>query len=418
MRWYYQVIALVLILLAGVAGLAAGARWHKELSPKKKTAAAKQLWWDPMLGPASISKKPGISAMGMKLVPYHPQKGHPGEVTVDPAIRQDMGVQTARVRRINLRSTVHTVGYVRVPQGNMSNINLKIGGYIEKLYANTDGEMVSKGQKLFTLYSPQLLVAEEEMLTAQRGVKGLGKHADPALARQAKMLLSTAKRRLRLWGIGGRVVAKVLSTGHAMTYVPFYSPFAGEIMDKKIVEGSFVKPGQQLMTIANHSVVWINAHIFSQQLPWVTLGQRMTARVDGLPGKRFGGKVIFISPTMDLHTRTVVVRCRVKNPEMVLKPGMFARVRIRTKALKHALAVPHSAVLETGRKNIVFIAEKHGHFLPRRVKLGVSGAHGMVQIRHGLKQGERVVTSGEFLLDVESSTNEAISKFAGAKGGS
>ncbi len=417
MRWTRQVVVLLLVIFALVGGLAAGVHWHasvdKVLGFNKKTKH-KQLWWDPMVGPSSIRDKPGVSSMGMKLIPYNPnkQKGAAaGEVIIDPAIQQDMGVQTALVHRTNLSRTIHTVGYVRVPPGRIASINLKISGWVQKLYATYDGQMVAKGQKLFTLYSPQLVVAEQELLGARRNLQSLGAGADKSLKRQAASLLKIARQRLRYWSISRAQINHLLTTGRVTEAIAFTSPISGEVMDKRVVQGSAVMAGKTVMRIANHQVVWIDAQVYSYQLPWVAAGQNVVARVDGVPSRTFTGRVIFIAHSMNPKTRTVDVRLQVSNRRMALKPGMYAHVAIATAPLKNVLVAPRAAILETGTKNIVFVAQKQGHFLPVSVRIGRSGGHNLVQITKGLKAGQQVVTSGQFLLDVESRTQEAFADY-------
>jgi Cu(I)/Ag(I) efflux system membrane fusion protein len=370
-------------------------------------------WWDPMLGPKSIADHPGKSAMGMDMVPVYANQGGP-EVRIDPALVQNMGVRTAKVTRGPLMKTVRTVGLLRLPEPGLHDVSLKVSGWIDKLYADQDGMHVVKGEPLFDLYSPDLQVSEQELISAVKSAKTLDANASPAIRQEAQTLIDSAKRKLRLWDVAEADIETIASADQPPKDVPFRSPATGHIEDKVIVQGSAVQMGMKLLRVADHTLMWVDAQVYEEQLPVVKLGQKVVVTVDGIPGKSFEGAVSFMYPHVDHTTRTLSVRVTLENPNFELKPGMYATVEIKTQPTPDTVQVPREAVIDTGTRQIAFIAESEGHFTPRQVRMGITGDNDMVEILDGLAPGEMVVTSGQFLMDVESRTIEATQKLSSA----
>jgi Cu(I)/Ag(I) efflux system membrane fusion protein/cobalt-zinc-cadmium efflux system membrane fusion protein len=366
-------------------------------------------WWDPMLGPSSISDHPGKSAMGMDLVPVYGQSGGP-TVVIDPTVVQNMGVRTVKVTRSPLTQTVRAVSLLKLPEPGMHAVTLKVGGWINKLYADEDGKLVKQGEPLFDLYSPELQVAEQELIAAVKSEESLPSDAEQTLRRDAHSMVESARRKLQLWDIADSDIDAIAKADRAPTVVPFRSPATGHIEDEAVVQGSAIRPTMKLMTIADHRRMWLDAQIYPDQIPAVKLGQTMTAVVDGDPGRTWKGTVSFIYPRLDPVSRTLSVRMTLDNPDFALKPGMYAVARIATQPVKDAIVVPREAVIDTGARQIAFVDQGSGHFQPRIVRTGASGDDGKVQITDGLAPGEWVVTSGQFLMDVESRTMEATQK--------
>jgi RND family efflux transporter MFP subunit len=395
---------------------------HMDLTPLNEANGAPSggpkkvlYWWDPMLGPSSISDKPGKSAMGMEMVPVYEKDASAGSsVTIDPTVVQNMGVRTTPVVRGPLETSIRAVGLRKVPQPGLHDVSLRVGGWVEKLYAATEGIHVHKGEVLFDLYSPDLLVAEEELISAAGARKSLGAGTSDVLKKEADGLLASAKRKLALWDIAQEDIDAIAAAPHAPRTVPFRSPASGAVVELSIVQGSAVQAGMKLMRVEDHSALWLDAEVYEGQVPLVSLGQSVEATLDGMPGAVFAGKVSFITPHVDHMTRTVTVRTTLDNPDAKLKPGMYAAVRIVARPVEDALLVPREAVIDTGTRKIAFVAGDQGHFNPRNVKTGLAGDGGRVQILEGLAPGEMVVTSGQFLLDVESRTTEAIDKLRSA----
>jgi Cu(I)/Ag(I) efflux system membrane fusion protein/cobalt-zinc-cadmium efflux system membrane fusion protein len=394
---------------------------HMPLTPMKSANSddppknGKQLWWDPMLGPSSVTDHPGKSAMGMDMVPYTPQGGG-SEVVIDPAVVQNMGVQTAPVTRGPLHKTVRAVGVFKIPEPGLHDINLKLGGWIDKLYADQEGMHVMKGEPLFALYSPELQVAEQELISAVQSRAALGDDASPTLRKEADGLIASARRKLELWDVDGQEIDAIAKADRPPRDVVFHSPATGHIEDKAIVQGSAVQAGTKLMGVADHTEMWLDAQVYEEQIPLVRMGQPVEVTVDAVPGKTFTGKVTFIYPHLDHMTRTLMVRATFDNPDFELKPGMYADANVVTEPVPEAIQVPQEAMIDTGTRQIVFVANGDGHFGPRTVRAGLRGDDDRLQIVEGLAVGETVVTSGQFLMDVESRTNEAIAKLRGGSG--
>lgn len=370
-------------------------------------------WWDPMLGPSSISNHPGKSAMGMDLVPVFEDQASSGpSVRIDPAVVQNMGVRTAAVIRGPLTATVRAEGMLEVPEPGLHDVTVRINGYIEKLYADTEGMAVSKGQVLFDLYSPDLLVAEQELISAEQNLKALDANASQAARTDAQNMVDSAKQKLRFWDIADQDIDAIAAATVPPNTVPFRSPADGHMVDKGVVEGSAVSAGMKLMRIEDHSSLWLDMQVYEDQIGMVQVGQEVQSTIEGVPGKTFTSKVVFIYPHLNHMFRTATVRTILENPNHELKPGMFATAQIVTRPLDSAILAPREAIIDTGTQQIAFIAEADsaGHFEPRKVKLGIEGDNDLVQIVEGLAPGDQVVISGQFLMDVESRTNEAIDK--------
>ena len=368
-------------------------------------------WWDPMLGPSSIADKPGKSAMGMDRVPVYESDMSAGpKVTIDPTIVQNMGVRTAQVSRGPLDLTIRAVGMLKVPEPGLHDVSLKVNGWIDKLYADTEGMHIEKDQPLFELYSPDLQVAEEELIGAVKALKAMDANAGEAAKREADGLVESAKRKLRLWDVAEQDIEAIAKADRPPRTVIFRSPAHGHIVEKMVVQGSAVQAGMKLMRIEDHSKLWLDAEVYQEQLPVIAIGQEVEATIEGLPGTTFTGKVSFLHPHVDHMTRTLTVRTILENPKLELRPGMYATAKITTRAVADALLVPKEAVIDTGTRQIAFVADGEGHFDPRKVRTGLSGDGEKLQILEGLAPDEMVVTSGQFLMDVESRTTEAIEK--------
>jgi RND family efflux transporter MFP subunit len=368
-------------------------------------------WWDPMLNPPYISDRPGKSPMGMDLVPVYDDEISGGTaVRIDPVVVQNMGVRVAKVIVGPLQSTVRTVSYLMEPEQNHTEINLRVSGWIQKLYADYDGKEVAAGDPLFDLYSPDLQVAIDELIAARRGRDSVAMDDDAALRQSADALFEAAQRRLELLGLDPAAVNALAALNKAPATVTFKSPRSGHITEKMVIEGAAVKAGDRVMVVANRQDMWLEVQIYEHQLPYVKLGTAVRARLTALPNEVLRGNVTFIYPHIDPLSRTARVRITVPNASHDLHEGMYATAEIDVRIAQRALMVPREAVLDSGVRQIVFVAEDGGHFSPRKVTVGEPGNDGMVQILSGLAPGETVVISGQFLLDSESRMKEAIEK--------
>jgi RND family efflux transporter MFP subunit len=370
-------------------------------------------WWDPMLGPSSISDHPGTSAMGMEMVPVYADRAGP-DVQIDPVVVQNMGVRTAQVTKGALTKTIRMVGLLSLPEPGLQDVSLKVGGWIDKLYADQEGMHVHQGEPLLALYSPELQVAAQELIAAVQSRRALGAQAGASLQKESDAMIASARRKLQLWDVAEEDIDAIAKAEKAPRDIVFRSPVGGHVEDKMVVQGSSVQAGIKLMRIADHTTIWLDAQVYEEQIPLVKLGQAVEATLDAIPGRIFRGKITFIYPHLDHMTRTLMVRATFDNPNFELKPGMYADTNILAVPVSDVLQVPQEAVIDTGTKQIVFVAEGEGHFGPRTVRAGIRGDDDKTQIIEGLSVGETVVTSGQFLMDVESRTQEAIAKLRGS----
>lgn len=338
----------------------------------------------------------------------------PAAIVIDPAVVQNMGVRTAEVTRGPLARSVRTVGVLEAPETGLHDISPKVAGWIDRLYANQEGMHIHEGDPLFDLYSPDLVVAQEELIAAVKALRVLGPTADASLKRSCEALVESVRRKLRLLDMPDDVIDTIITKLEATHTVTFRSPASGAVIEKTIVEGSATQAGQKLMRVEDHRTLWLQLQVYEQQMPLVAVGDEVRATVDALPGKTLVGHVTFVHPHVDLTSRTVMARAELENPDGALKPGMYAAAEIIAPSAADAVQVPREAVIDTGTKQLAFIVQSEGHFDPRTVRTGISSESGRVEVLEGLSPGETVVTSGQFLLDVESRTAETVQKLRAA----
>lgn len=374
-------------------------------------------WWDPMLSPPYISDKPGKSPMGMDLIPVYEDEASagPGPVTIDPVVVQNMGVRVAMVTEAPLEKSVRLVGYLDEAEPNIRDINLRVSGWIRRLYANTEGQHVEAGDPLFDLYSPELQVAVEELIAARRAMAAVPAAGESIAAGMANDLYDASAAKLELLGLDRRQIDALAKNEKAPDAVTFTSPVMGHVTEKPAVEGAAVHAGDKVLRIVDHGVLWLDAQVFEKDLPFVTVGQKVSAMIASRSGEPVEGEIVFIHPHVDMTTRTVLVRMSIPNPSLAFKPGMYATVRFRSRIRDRAVIVPREAIIDTGDSQIAFVAQAVGRFEPRTVKMGLAAGDGMVEVQEGLVPGEAVVTSGQFLLDTESRLREAIQKYLNQK---
>ena len=385
-------------------------------TPPKETPAPaakkerKIKYWVAPMDPTYIRDKPGKSPMGMDLVPVYEEVGEetPGTIKVSPATIQSMGVTTAKVEIRPLSRLTLTVGMVTFDERNLNVITTKVDGWVERLYVNATGDPVRKGQALLSIYSPDLVSAQEEYLLAVRNLKAMRTSPVKEMAAGAQRLADAARRRLSYFDISAAQINALERTGQVKKNLMLYSPANGIVTKRMVTQGMYVKAGMPALELADLSTIWVDADIYQYELPWIKVGQPVTMSLDYLPGETFQGKIDYIYPYLKEATRTARVRLRFPNPRLKLKPEMFAQVKIESPVAHNAVVVPSDAVINTGLKQHVFIALGQGRFEPREVKLGVLGNDGQWEVLSGLKGGEEVVTSAQFMLDSESRFREAV----------
>jgi RND family efflux transporter MFP subunit len=365
-------------------------------------------WVDPM-DPNYIRDKPGKAPCGMDLVPVYENAGEAaGTIAISPSTTQSMGVRTAKVEVRPLTHDTWTLGRVAVDERGLAIINTKVNGWVERLYVNATGDPVRRGQTLLSIYSPDLVSAQEEYLLALRNLKSLEKSPIKEMAEGARRLAEASRRRLAYFDISASQIETLQDTGRVKKHLILASPVNGIVTKRMVTQGMYVKMGMPLLEVADLSTIWVDADVYQYELPWIKKGMPVEMSLDYLPGETFAGKIDYIYPYLKEQTRTARVRLRFSNPHLKLKPEMFAKVKIKSPLTRAVVAVPAEAVLDTGLKQHVFIALGGGKFEPREVKLGVYGNGNQYrEVLSGLKGGEEVVTSAQFMLDSESRFREA-----------
>lgn len=310
-----------------------------------------------------------------------------------------IGVTFAVATMEPMQREVRTVAQVSYDETRVASVALKIDGWVEQLDVNITGQAVRKGDPLLALYSPMLVSAQQELLVAHRLATDVG--AGTSSAREgADNLLRAARQRLTYWDVPPQVIAAVEQSGQVKKNVPFLSPVSGIVVEKPVLAGQRVMAGEVLFKIADLSRVWLEGEVFEPDLPVARTGLQVTAEFPALPGTQRTGRITYVYPTLDSETRTGRIRVELANPDLALKPGMYATIRFRA-PVREALSVPRSAVLATGERTFVFVTDTDGMFTPRNVSVGAA-TDDRIEILSGLAPGERVVASGTFLLDAES----------------
>jgi multidrug efflux pump subunit AcrA (membrane-fusion protein) len=342
--------------------------------------------------------------MGMEMVPVYEDEATAAAsqtIAIDPVTTQNMGIRTAVVTRGPLRRTIRTVGAIDYNETALEDVTTKFKGWIEKLYVDATGQQVHRGDPLFEIYSPELYSAQREYLLAIE---------DGTNAADGASLKTSALTKLRFLDISAGQIAEMERTGQPTKTLRILAPMDGVVVEKMVVQGQMVDPGMKLYRLADLGLVWVQAQIYEQDLAYLKLGQEATVTLSYLPDREFRGRVTYIYPNVDEKTRTARVRMEFHNPGYFLKPGMFATVQVSSELEASVLLAPDMAILRSGEKNTVFVALEEGKFEPRTIVLGPQADNDMYQIISGLKEGERIVTSGQFMLDSESQLREAIQK--------
>ena len=342
----------------------------------------------------------GLKRAGMKMTEIPADS-----VVVSPERQQISGVRYGRVEYRNLEKAIRTVGRLDFDEKKISTVNPKIGGWIEELYVDYTGKMVRKGQPLLSIYSPELVSTQQELLLALKAREILSKSPIAEVAGGGDSLVEAAKKRLLLWDITPQQIEALEKTGEIRKSMVLYSPADGFVLEKMAFKGMSIMPGTALFKIGDLSSIWIIADIYEFELPFVQVGQKSVISLTSFPGETFEGAVTYIYPALDPKTRTAKIRFDLPNPEFRLKPEMWAQVELKV-PLGRKLVVPEEAVMDSGTMQMVFVDRGQGHFESRHIQVG-SKVQGYYEVISGLKQGERVVTSANFLIDSESQLKSA-----------
>ncbi len=392
-----------------------------KLEPVHKTAGAettapntrKILYYKSTMMPGETSPKPGKDSMGMDMVPVYAGEAaavNSATITIDPATVQMMNIQTTEIASGPLRRTIRTVGTIDYNETALADVTTKFKGWIEKLDVDATGELVHRGEPLFEIYSPELYSAEAEYLAVLDGGGDASSPSSSATEASPPQLREAALEKLKFFDISDAQIAARAKAREPRKTMEILAPADGFVIEKNVVQGQMVDAGMTLYRLADLGIVWVYAQVYEQDLPFVQLGQEATVRLSSLPDREFRGRVTYIYPNVDEKTRTARVRLEFENPGYFLKPGMFVSAQIVSELKPSAVLVPDSAVLRSGEKNTVFVALPGGKFDPRTVVLGLEAEHDQYEVISGLQAGDRVVTSGQFMLDSESQLREAIQK--------
>jgi RND family efflux transporter MFP subunit len=312
--------------------------------------------------------------------------------------QRSIGLQTTVVQRRSIRRELVAAARVEEPETQLANISARVGGRIDKLYVDFTGQPVRRGQPIAEIYSPEVFTAAEEYKLAFENRKRLGSAAESQAISGADDLIAASRRRLELWGLTAQQIDTVATSDTPQLDLTIYSPAGGIVSERKVTQGQYVNTGDVLYTVTDLSTVWVKADIYETDLPQVRVGQSVEIMSESLPGSKLRGQVGFLEPMVNAQTRTTAARIQVANPGMRLRPGMFVQARFVLAAGENALAVPRSAVVNTGERQVVYVARGNGVFEAQAVQLGaVAGDY--YPVLAGLRGGERIVTEGNFLMD-------------------
>lgn len=337
-----------------------------------------------------------------------------GSVTLTAGQIRQFGVTFGTVDVRVLTAEMRTTGVVAFDETRMAQVAARVGGFAERLYVNATGQPVRRGQPLLEIYSPDLVAAQQELLLARQLQRDVGQGAVPGVPGNSTDLVAASRRRLQLLNVSDGQVDEILRSGRVRRTLTLFAPVSGVVLEKMVLQGQAVMAGQQLYTIADLGDVWIDVQLREADVASVRTGTGADIEVAGLTGRVLKGRVTYIYPTLDSTSRSVRARVVISNSSGLLKPGMYAIVRLSTPS-RSALAVPASAVLRTGERNIVFVAQPNGELRPLEVEVGRTAGE-YTEILAGLAAGQRVVTSAQFLLDSESNLGELMKSMAGQAG--
>ncbi|MRX27530.1 efflux RND transporter periplasmic adaptor subunit [Kangiella sp. HZ709] len=369
------------------------------------SAEKKVLYWVAPMDANYRRDKPGKSPMGMDLVPVYEEgmdsmDASPGAIKISPEIVNNLGVRLAKVKTSPMTANINTVGTIAFDEDLLVHIHPRVDGWIETLNVKAEGESVTKGQPLYTIYSPELVNAQEELLFA--------------LKRGNQRLTKAALQKLESYQIAPSIINSIKKTRLVKKNITFFAPQNGIVKLLNIRQGHHVKPGTQIMSIGSIEQVWVDVEIFEKQLPWVRIGAEAEMMVDFLPGRKWNGTIDFIYPTLDSMTRTAKVRLKFFNQDKSLKPNMYAKIKINSQQTGDVLSIPREAVIRTGYQDKVVLALGDGRFKSIEVTTGFQNQE-FVEIKEGLKEGEEVVVSAQFLIDSESSKTSDFKRMESAE---
>lgn len=421
MKTTNAILGVALLAAVGYGGYWLGTRGHApatEVAATTPSASAatpaprKLLYYRNPMGLPDTSPTPKKDPMGMDYIPVYEgeepaaEPGSTALVKISTEKVQKLGVRTEAAAMRPLGRTVRAAGRVEPDERRMSMISPKFEGYVERLHVNATGQPVAKGQPLFEVYSPELVSAQREYAIAVQGAQAM-KEAGSESAAGMKQLADSALARLRNWDLSADDVAALARSGETKRTVTLRSPVSGIVTEKKAFQGMRFMPGEALYQVTDLSSVWVVADVFEQDIGLVKSGAKASVTLPAYPGQTFSGTITYVYPTLKAETRTVPVRIELANPKQLLKPAMFAQVDVQLGGAAAVLTVPDSAVIDSGKRQIVLVRRGEGRFEPREIRTGSRGDN-LVEVLDGLKAGEEVVVAANFLIDAESNLKAAI----------
>jgi Cu(I)/Ag(I) efflux system membrane fusion protein len=366
------------------------------------------------MGLADTSPVPKKDPMGMDYIAVYEGEddevgtatGATNLISISTEKVQKLGVRTEAASRRMLGKAVRATGRIEPDERRVYTIAPKFEGYIERLHVNVTGQPVGKGAPLFEVYSPELVSAQREYAIAIQGVKAMENGSGEALAGM-KQLADSSLARLRNWDLPAEQLAALVSTGQAQRTITFRSPVSGIVTEKKALQGMRFMPGEMLYQVTDLSSIWVVGDVFEQDIALIEPGAKASVKVTAYPSRVFEGRVTYVYPTLKAETRSVPIRVELANPGQLLKPAMFAQVELQVGAKAPVLTIPDSAVIDSGKRRIVLVQVKEGRFEPREVELGARGEN-HVEVLKGVRDGEQVVVTANFLIDAESNLKSAV----------
>ncbi|OQQ06034.1 efflux transporter periplasmic adaptor subunit [Vibrio campbellii] len=404
-------IATIALIVGGALGFGANhfitgsAHDMSAMGGESAASSNDPLYWVAPMDPNYKRDKPGKSPMGMDLIPVYAEdlsgeKSAPGTITIDPSVENNLGVKTAKVTLEKLSPRIETVGYIAFDESHLWQTNVRVAGWVEKLYINAVGEKVKKGDVLFTLYSPELVKAQEELLNAYRN----GRNG----------LVKGATERLVTLGVDRGQIKSITRRGKASQTIEIKAPADGVIASLNVREGGYLSPAQAVISAGPLDNVWVDAEVFERQAHWMKAGSQATMTLDAIPGNEWQGVVDYVYPILDPKTRTLRVRLKFPNPNGELKPNMFANIALQPVTDDAVLTIPKSSVIRSGGMTRVVLAEGDGKYRSARIEVGREAGE-QIEVLQGLKQDDKIVTSAHFMLDSESSQSADLSRINGVE---
>lgn len=389
---------------------------------EEKPALKKKIMYRSTMNPNEVSDKPGKDSMGMEMEAFEMEETPTvsnvkdrSTIKITPEKQQIIGVKTGTVELRKLEKRIRTVGRVDYVEPELAFINTKFEGWIEKLYIDYTGQFVKKGENLAEIYSPELLSTQQEYLLAYKSLKSSENKEVTDNISSNLSILDSAKQRLKLWDITDDQIKRLEEKGEIKKTLTIHSPVNGFVIEKNVIQGQKIMPGENLYKIADISRVWIYGDIYEYEIPLIKIGQEAKITLSYFPGEIFTGRVSYIYPYLNTETRTNRIRIDAENPEFKLKPDMYANLEVHVD-YETKPTIPQEALLDSGEKKYVFIDIGDGYFEPREVKIGIS-SDDYYEVVEGLNEGEKVVTSATFLIDSESSLKAALEQMGKPEGG-